>query len=199
MKIQLGKTEAFKTYCPLFTGFYNTVFEYANEEDDIQSYNEENGTDLSYDDFEWDYRGYEKRVATAFVNKLESELKHLLPLKIDFEEIISPKEYNFVTDSLNVSLELNLDELLALIKERSEEAAEYFKEKYTSRSGFISFHSPYLADWLDKGYILEKPEHRVGALLECLASIEIDSDDTMYWGDDESWIDYWPKEQKETV
>ena len=87
--------QKFKTWCPLFPGFYNTVFEYSREEDDIDYYNEENKTDLKYDDFEWDYRDYEKRVSSAFVDKLESELKHHIDINIEFEKLVSPREYNF--------------------------------------------------------------------------------------------------------
>lgn len=187
--------QTYQTYCPLFPGFYGSTFEYDNEEDDINSYNEEHGTDLNFDDFTWDYKEYHVRVAKAFVNKLELELRDYLPVKFEFEELISPKYYNFSNDSINVTVEVNLDDLLALIKERGEEAAEYFKAKYTSRSGFISHHSNDLADWLDKEYILEKPNHRIGALLSCLATIEIDKDRIIYWAEGENWCDYSPKEK----
>ncbi len=40
----------YETFCPLFPGFYGTVFEYDNEDSDIECYNEENKTYLGYDD-----------------------------------------------------------------------------------------------------------------------------------------------------
>ncbi len=193
-----SNTKKYQTFCPLFPGFYNTVFEYSNEEEDINYYNEENGTNLNWDDFNWDYKEYEERVSQAFVNELEREMKDLLPIKIEYESLYSPREYNFTNDSINITVEVDLKQLTGLIKERSEEAAKYFKDKYTSCSGFISFHSPYLEDWLNESYILEKENHRVGALLDCLASLEIDQDKYMYWADSESWCDSWPKDESLT-
>ena len=185
----------YNTYCPLFPGFYNTVFEYSNEESDIQYYNEEYGTDFNWDDFEWDYKDYENRVAKSFVNRLESELKGIIDIKIDFQELISPKEYNFTNDSINVSIEVELKELIKLVKDRYDDAKVYFKEKYTSCSGFISFHSNNVDEWLNEDYINEKPSHRIGPLLDCLCTIEIDSDSVPYWADDESgYIDFTQKE-----
>ncbi len=184
----------YETYCPLFPGFYNTVFQYDNEEMDIESYNQENNTDLNYDDFEWNYREYEERICKAFANRLESELKDYLPIKIRMQTIFSPKEYNFSNDSINVEISLDLNRLIRLIKDRKEDAAKFFKDKYTSRSGFISFHSPYFSDWLNKEYLLEKPSHRIGGLLDCLCSIEISQDDITDWIDGESYIDFSPIE-----
>ena len=187
--------ETFETFAPLFTGFYGTVFEYDNEDMDIESYNEEYGTDLNYDDFEWDYKDYENRIGRAFVNRLESELNYFLPIKITFKEIHSPKYYNFSNDSINVKVEVSLNELLKLVQDRKEQAAEYFKDHYTSCSGFISFHSNDIDDWLNKEYILENSQHRIGALLDCLCSIEIDPNDVMYWADGENYIDFSPINQ----
>lgn len=186
--------QTFETFCPLFPGFYGTHFEYNSEDVDIESYNEEYKTNLKYDDFEWDYKEYHERVAKAFVNRLQSELSHFLPIRILFQRIHSPREYNFENDSIYVTITLDLDKLIRLIKKRSDSAMLYFLERYSSRSGFISFHSKYLSDWLNKKYILENPGHRVGALLDCLATIEIDRDDIIYWTDGESHIDFTPKE-----
>lgn len=185
----------FETFCPLFPGFYGTVFEYDNEGSDIDNYNEENGTDLGYDDFDFNYPEYRQRVAKAFVSRLENELTQFLPVKINYQELVSPREYNFANDSINVSVELDLNQLLGLIRERKEKAQGYFREKYTSCSGFISFHSPYLGDWLNASYILAEPAHRIGALLDCLASLEINGDDIYYWADGEYYIDFSPKSE----
>lgn len=185
----------FETFAPLFPGFYNTVFQYDSEQDDIESYNSEYGTAFDYEDFDWDYKDYEERVSKKFVNRLESELKHFLPIKIKYQNLYSPKEYNFANDSINIEVSLSLPRLIKLIKDRKEDSAQYFHDKYTSCSGFISFHSNDIEDWLNKEYILENPKHRVGALLDCLCSIEIDNDDIYYWCDDQFYISFTQKEQ----
>lgn len=188
-------TQKFETFCPLFPGFYGTLFEYDSEENEMDEYNRENGTNLGYDDFNWDYADYHSRVSHAFVDKLEAEINQFLPIKMDFQELVSPREYNFANDSINVSVELNLKQLIGLIKAQKEKAAEYFKDKYTSRSGFISFHSPDIDNWLNPSYILQDSKHRIGALLDCLCSIEIDENDICYWTDSENWIDFSPKNE----
>lgn len=82
-----------------------------------------------------------------------------------------------------------------IINDRKEQAISYFDERYSSRSGFIPFHSNNIENWLNKEYILEQPEHRVGALLDCLCSIEIDNENIIYWADSETgYINYTPKE-----
>lgn len=184
--------KTYNTFCPLFNGFYGTIWEYDNEESDIEYYNEENKTDLNWDDFNWDYADYHKRAAQAIVNKVESELKPYLNVKFEFEEISSPKEYNFYNDSIWVKATLSLNKLIALIKERKEKAAQYFLDHYTPHSGFIPFHSNDIDQWLRKIYILKEPEHRIGALLDCLCSIEIPENDLYDWISSEYWIDFKP-------
>ncbi len=191
----MKKLTKYATFAPLFPGFYGTLFEYDNEESDIEYYNEENKTDLSYDDFEWDYKEYHNRIANAFVNRLETELNNYLPVKFEFTELHSPKEYNFYNDSIWVNAELNLSLLLAVLKEHEQTATQYFKDKYTSCSGFISFHSNNIEDWMDENYILEDTAHRIGALLDCLCNCVIDTDDIYYWAEGEQYIDFWPKNE----
>ena len=195
------KTEKYDTFCPLFPGFYGTLFEYEGEGNDIEEYNREHDTDFDWDDFDWDYQDYRNRVAKAFVNRLENELNHILPIKMEFQEVYSPKEYNFINDAINVSVELNLSVLLAHIRAKKELAAQYFINKYTSCSGFISFHSPNIDTWLNKAYILQDSKHRVGALLDCLCSIqdafECTDDQTIYWVDSEFYVDFAPKTETE--
>lgn len=186
----------FNTWAPLFPGFYNTVFE-ADETGEIESHNSEHGTKLEYDDFVWDYTDYNERVASAFVSGLETELKQFLDVSIEYEGIQSPREYNFANDNIDIAVTLDLAELVSLIKDREELAREYFKASYTSCPGFISFHSNDLADWINEDYIMERPEHRIGALLDCLCNCEIDPNDIIYWVDSEMYINCTVKETEE--
>jgi hypothetical protein len=105
--------ETFETYAPLFAGFYGTIYEYDNEEFDIESYNEENNTILNYDDFEWDYLDYRERLAKKFVSEIESKLNEYFPIKITYQNIQSPKYYNFTNDS--IKLNLDFQQVLSII------------------------------------------------------------------------------------
>lgn len=189
--------KTYETWCPLFPGFYGTEFEYEREDDDIESYNEENKTKLGYDDFDWDYADYHKRVTKAFVNKLESECYHAFDFKVklEFQELHSPREYNFYNDSIWVKATVSIDRMLKFIGEHRTDAIGYFS-KYTPCSGFIPFHSNDVDVWLQREYILEDTAHRVGALLECCCEIEGIKEDSE-WTSSESYIDFSPKEKEE--
>lgn len=183
-----------ETFCPLFPGFYNTIFEPC-EENEIYSHNQEHDTDLSYDDFNWDYQDYEDRVASAFVESFEREFKDIMPdVRIYFQKVVSPKEYNFRNDTIDIEVDMNFDRFMAVVNDNKENIADYIRQTYTSRSGFISYHSNDVEDWCNPQYILENPGHRVGALMEALAHVHLDTDDTMYWADSEMWINYTVKE-----
>jgi hypothetical protein len=182
-----------ETFCPLFPGFYNTVFEPC-EENEIYSHNQEHGTDLCYDDFEWDYPDYEERVASAFVERFEREFKDIMPVDIKFQRVVSPKEYNFRNDSINIEVDMDFDKFMQVVNDNKESIREYIHEQYTSRDGFISWHSNDVEDWCNPEYIKENFEHRVGALMEALAHVHLDTDDIIYWADSEMWINYTVKE-----
>jgi hypothetical protein len=182
--------ETFETYAPLFAGFYGTIYEYNNEDFDIESYNEENNTNLNYDDFEWDYSDYRERIAKRFVSEIESELNMYFPIKITYQNIQSPKYYNFTNDSINISVEVDLNKLIDLIKENNNEAEKYFLDNYTSRDGFTSFHSNDINDWINIKYILEDDKHRVGAIIDCLSSIFINIEDVNSYVLEETYINF---------
>jgi len=183
-----------ETFCPLFPGFYNTMFEPC-EENEIYSHNQENSTDLSYDDFEWDYSDYQDRVASAFVESFEREFKDIMPgIDIKFQKVVSPREYNFRNDSINIEVNMNFNNFMVIVNENKENIREYIRQNYTSRDGFISWHSNDVEDWCNPEYIMENLEHRVGALMEALAHVHLDTDDIIYWADSEMWINYTVKE-----
>lgn len=103
--------QSFDTWCPLFPGFYNTVFE-PDEESLIQQYNVCNNTNYSYEDFEWDYKGYFESIGRGFVERLEAKFQELLPIKIEYQSIYHPKYYNYSNDEVNVRVTVSLNRLL---------------------------------------------------------------------------------------
>jgi hypothetical protein len=178
-----------ETHCPLFPGFYNTIFE-PSEENEIYSYNQDNGTDLSYDDFEWDYDDYRERVASTFVECFERNFQDIMLADITYQNISSPAYYNFSNDSINIEVDFDFDRFMQIVNENKENISQYILENYTSRDGFMSFHSNNVDVWCDPEYVLEKKEHRVGALMEALAHHFMDLDDIFYWTSSETYINY---------
>lgn len=176
-----------ETFCPLFPGFYNTVFEPC-EDDEIYSFNQENDKNLSYDDFKWDYDDYRRRLATTFVESFESEFQEIIPAEIKYQSISSPAYYNFSNDSINIEVELDFPRFMEIVNEKKEDIREYILVNYTSRDGFNSFHSNNVDVWCDPEYVLEFIQHRVGALMEALMLTLIDYDKTIYWAEGERYI-----------
>ena len=158
------------SYLPVFNGFYSTLFECDREEEEILSYNEENDTDLKWDDFNWSYYDYHKRVAERCVDEIERELKDLFNVELEFAGLISPREYNFSNDSINVNYYLenaDFDKLIQYLKDNTDAFAEYLEDRYKSRSGFVSFFEYDVKTWLDD-YLLndEKLTHCFGSVLD---------------------------------
>jgi len=149
-----------ESYLPIFSGFYNTLFE-ADEDSSIED-------GFTYDDYEFDYEDYRNRVAVACCEAIQSQLKNL-GITIKFQNIVSPRFYNFSNDSINVAYHLEEDSYKNLYKyilENKEAFDSYIKENYTSHDGFMSFHSNNANDWML--YLIEedKLSHRFGACLE---------------------------------
>jgi hypothetical protein len=73
-----------------------------------------------------------------------------LPLGIKYESMTSPREYNFETDRLFGYLPLKTARALFAISKSEKHATlgRLVKERFTSRSGFISGYTNHLAEWL---------------------------------------------------
>lgn len=104
--------------------------------------------------------------ARAYVDAFAEEFG----VKLSFESLRSPKEYNFTTDL--VFAEISEDEVRRLFDEADKSLLTAItKEQFTSRPGFISFYSP---DWSTWGDVLEWDHNQVGALLLALVGEEFD-------------------------
>ena len=69
-----NNTVKIETWAPVFSGFYNTVWEM--EDDYIyEDYKQEFDLYVTYDDFQWDYKQYEKDVCVEFVSVLKEKVQ----------------------------------------------------------------------------------------------------------------------------
>lgn len=93
------------------------------------------------------------------------------PLRLRFEETTSPREYNFETDRLFAQIANETARKLFRHSKaaKHERLAAVIAERFTSRSGFISFYSSNLSDWLAKP-LMDWDHNELGTLLiACLA------------------------------
>jgi hypothetical protein len=89
-----------ESFLPIFPGFYGTLFEPDEELSILDDYKEYH---LDFDDTTFNYLKYKKLVAIECINEIKHQLKDLnFKIEIKFLKIESPKEYNFINDSILV-------------------------------------------------------------------------------------------------
>lgn len=184
----------YKTFLPVFPGFYGTIFE-PNEESEIDYINEvrkDAGLER-VDDYsiEFDHSGYEREMSRSCCLFIYDFLDHLgMVNSIRMENIVSPREYNFHNDSINIEVELSAKNRKAIqyyVYSRKDAFEKFLKDRYTPCSGFIPYYSCWFEDWeVETGsfYSFKNPEHYLGAVLEFICQQEDITDEIMFYACD---------------
>jgi hypothetical protein len=147
-----------KTYLPLFSGFYNTMWE-----SDESNFCYEN--DCTYDDLIVDHKQYEYDVVQDIIDFVESNCEFIK--SITFENICSPNYYNFSNDSVNVSIAIKKREFKKYLHDNKEALNNYLKDRYTSCSGFISSYGNSFEAWQEEtNNFINLDNHYLGSLLQ---------------------------------
>ena len=181
------KTIIEKTWLPIFPGFYGTIFE-PDEESEVYRINierEEDGLEpLEPDDFNFDYDSYKYDVCLNATEYVEDQLITLGIVKsIKFEELYSPREYNFSNDSINISVELILENLSKYINSNFDNFMAYIEEKYKSYDGFESSYSNNGYDWKEdtENFYKYSDTNQLGSILDFILRNEnYETEDDMY-------------------
>lgn len=165
-----------KTYCPLFKGFYNTIFE-ADESEFLHSEN------LTFEDIETDYQAYYKDVSKAFCSAIEYRLGDYIKT-VELESLYRPKEYNFSTDSINCIIQPKIKAIKQYINENKADFTQYLKDRLTPCSGFIPYYSNRFEDWneyTNNFTTYKKSEFYLGFILDFIGQNEgIEQTDLYY-------------------
>jgi hypothetical protein len=147
-----------KTYLPVFSGFYNTIWE--SDETDFCYEN-----DCTYDDLIVDYKQYKFDVVQEVIKWVKDNCEFITAIK--FEKICSPKEYNFANDSVNVTITIKPKELKAYLKANKEALNTYLKQRYTSYDGFMSSYGNSFEAWHEEtNNFVNLDNHYLGSLLD---------------------------------
>ncbi len=114
-----------------------------------------------------DFQGYMEDTSRQFCDAVEALLTDILGSKvtIGYQDIHSPREYNFTTDTVNVSITLDRAALVRYFAKYGGEMAGYFKARYTSYDGFISHYPATLDYWRQ---FENWDHHGLGAVLEAV-------------------------------
>lgn len=94
------------------------------------------------------------QIAEDYTNFYIDELNKRLEgftLNATYKFFTSPREYNFSTDRIFIEIEENhaIDFIKYIIKNYKKELEEKIKQRFTSRSGFISYYKNSLDLWID--------------------------------------------------
>jgi hypothetical protein len=129
-----------------FAGFYQSIWSDIVDqyvEQYVELHDEQINAESIYDhlDFRQAYTELAKLYAEAFAKWLGETLDR--PVEHEFEELTSPRFYNFETDKIFVRLpEAVLQAVLDDLRSKDQETLERtFRDRFTSRDGFISFYS----------------------------------------------------------
>ena len=177
-----------QTFLPVFNGFYNTLFENIldNATDNaIEYHNETNETELNYDNFDFDFALIQNEICKDAISKVEEKLNEIgINCTIKYENLVSPREYNFSNDSINIEINFKkFSKVIEILEQNYDLFTQYIKEHYTSRDGFISIYSSYASYWMeDLKNDAENEAHKVGAVLNfILQEIEGYKDEDLYF------------------
>src|SRR5262245_24180379 len=96
-----------QTWLPVFSGFYNTIWE-PDTTREVEYINEQRYakglSPITDNDCFWDNKKYEQRIAEKVTTEVGEYLKEKgFVAGYKFESLSSPKEYNFRNDSINVT------------------------------------------------------------------------------------------------
>tara|TARA_R100000005_G_scaffold95299_1_gene76265 strand:- start:891 stop:1400 length:510 start_codon:yes stop_codon:yes gene_type:complete len=155
-----------KTQLPIFTGFYNTIFDidfmFENIED-IESI---------------DYKKYENDISIQLCEIIKNELSNFIK-DIEFIKVDSPKYYNYSNDSIDCIITPKKQAILSYIKQNYNNWCKYLKDNYTSYDGFISHYSnnPNSKDWTKNLF----NEHQISGVLDFIAKNEDITTETLYY------------------
>ena len=108
-----------------------------NEIAEINSQREENGLpEITYDDCQWEYEEYHETVSKKVTDAIETKLKEIIKgyIAIEYQKLVSPREYNFANDSLNIKVLVDdaaFDSIFHTLQDNMEEFKDYIKNRYT--------------------------------------------------------------------
>ena len=168
-------------YCPdnllIFPGFYESLLYYSDKEYVENMEREEGEPEREIKD--WD--GYTRTACEGITEVLRPILEREPFCEgVRYDGMSSPRYYNFSTDKLIVTMQLDLDELKEWVLSddtRRESFDEYLHKKYTSYDGFISFVSNNIDDYFNESY-----EEYPDVLVDYYVLVDIIGDDDIVSG-----------------
>lgn len=169
-------TEKIETWLPVFSGFYESGLE---DDDNLEYTLFDNPDDINRKLWDFvmenvydciDYPAYHRAMAKEITDSVCYELMDQgLITAWEFQDMISPRTYNFINDSIDIEVTTDINKLIGLCKKHPD-FEQYIKDRYTSYDGFSSDYTNDPESWLDD---MDDIEHKTGSMLQFL--IEYDA------------------------
>jgi hypothetical protein len=178
------------TRLPIFTGFYNTIFDCDSKEENILHEH-----DLPFEAFEFDYEGYRKNVAEQSCEAVCGWLKeNNFAQNLEFVEIDSPKEYNFRNDEIVCDITgVNYGKIKNYLNSNLIAFQEHLENYHKSCDGFHSFYDWTFEAWQRKTDDFTNLDYNeLWSILQFIMTKEIDYSSAELWlhDDIDVYLDY---------
>jgi len=143
MKTTTQENEMLEVALPFFSGFYESELS-AMMDREIESEAEYNGKEVEWLWDRYDFQAAMIAIARGWTKAFADETG----IPVEFENVSSPKQYNFTTDRIFAYIPLAEVKKLEPLR-HSEEFKTILKQWFTSYDGFCSFYenSPDHEDW----------------------------------------------------
>ena len=161
------------TWLPIFSGFYENFYWEPDLDSEAQYLEDEHGYKDKNLWEKFDYRKWNQHISKELCNLVEEFMSEWI-LKIEYEKISSPREYNFSTDAIHCNITVKPKAIREYLQANKEAFAKYIKDRYTSRDGFMSWFSNDIEDWALKMNDFKdfNHKHECGSILEFIARNE---------------------------
>lgn len=154
-----------------FAGFYSSLHDMAFDDALEQIFSDrDTGCEVNHDlvhrainVIDW------KAAHLAYAQEFCDSFADMLGIKLKFDEMVSPREYNFTTDRIFVTMD---EQTLLGLRARVDEDVlqETIRENHTSRDGFYSFYANSLEAW--PADVLQWDHNQVGTLMQAVVKSE---------------------------
>jgi hypothetical protein len=143
-----------ETWLPVFSGFYSNPYWEEDLEYEAQHFLETYGYkgENGYEGELWrffDYDKWHRDICKRICEVLEEKLSDFVE-SIEYEKIVSPREYNFTNDGVDCAIVPKIQAIKNFVYDNKEAYEKYLKDHYTSYDGFISSYHNYFEAW--EGY-----------------------------------------------
>lgn len=165
------KRQEFSCLIP-FSGFYYSIHDERIDEVVEELFQDVDGnTNYRLHDafcIDVDHEAIHEKYAERYTKLIAEKLG----VSFEYEELISPRQYNFETD--RIFAKLSREDFCKLLKQvRGRKLDDVSREMFTSRSGFRSFYSNRVSQW---GKIENWDHNQTGAVVAAAWKFKVEED-----------------------